>query len=169
MATSIDKLIDEIISRETGGDSKGGFTNDPRDAGGRTIWGISERANPDLWVNGPPTREQAVERYFNRYVKAPGFDKVTDPRLQAQLTDWGVLSGPSVAIQKLQGLVGATIDGVLGPKTLALVNSHPEPTRLNNQLALERVKMVARIIQRSPSQSKFAVGWITRCLEFVKW
>ena len=41
-------LIDRIIKRE-GGDKE---TNDPKDAGGRTKYGISERAHPEVWVDG---------------------------------------------------------------------------------------------------------------------
>jgi lysozyme family protein len=161
-------IIDAIILAETGGDPNGGYTNDPRDPGGRTIWGISERANPDLWRNGPPTREQAVARFAHRYIIAPGFDKIEDPKLQAQMVDFGVTSGPAVAIEKLQKAVGAPVDGHLGPKTLGLVNSDPQPARLSNLLALERVRMIGRIVNKNPSQSKVLNGWLSRALDFMR-
>ncbi len=168
MATTTDDIIDRIIFSETGGDPNGGYTNDPEDAGGRTIWGISERANPDLWVNGPPTRAQAVERYIQRYVKAPRFDKVLDPHLQAQLVDFGVTSGPKVAIQKLQLALGAKVDGILGPETLSKVNNHPNQAHINNILVAERIKMLGRLVQKRPSDLKFLSGWLNRSLDFLR-
>jgi lysozyme family protein len=160
------QIIESIIKAETGGDPNGGYTNDPRDTGGRTIWGISERANRDLWKDGPPSRDAAVIRYYERYVKSPGFDKISDPKLQAQLVDFGVTSGPALAIQKLQICVGAEPDGVLGPKTLAAVQAE-HPTHLNNQLARERIKMIGRLVQKNPSQSRFVSGWLNRALDFL--
>lgn len=161
------QIIEGIIKAETGGDPNGGLTNDPRDAGGRTIWGISERANPGEWHNGPPSRERAVEIYFDRYVHRPGFSSITDPHLQAQLVDFGVNSGPAMAIQKLQACLGTEPDGVLGPKTLSLANA-AEPRRLANQLALERIKMIGRIVHKNPSQSKFLDGWLTRAASWFQ-
>lgn len=156
------KIIDEIIFRETGGDPKGGFTNNPADPGGRTIWGISERANPDLWKNGPPTRDQAVQRYYQRYVQAPRFDQITDPKLQSQMVDFGVTSGPTLAIQKLQEVVGAEPDGKLGPETLLRITP-----QTNNLLVAARIKMIGRLVQKRPSQLIYLSGWLNRSLEFL--
>lgn len=173
MSTTANKqIIDRIIDAETPDDDprtpideRAVVTNDPADRGGRTQWGISEKHNPQAWLDGKVTEPEARAIYEQKYVVGPGFDKVADPRLRAQLVDFGVPSGPSMAIMKLQGLVGAKIDGVLGPKTLALVNA-AEPVRLNNQLALERVKMIGRIVHKNPSQSKFLNGWLNRAIEF---
>lgn len=161
-------IIEGIIQAETGGDPRGGFTNDPRDKGGRTIWGISERANPGEWVGGPPSRERAIHIYYDKYVVRPGFANIVNPELQAQLVDFGVTSGPALATQKIQALVGTDPDGHLGPISLAKINTHPEPIRLNNQLALERVKMMGRLVQKRPSDIKFLSGWLNRATSFFR-
>lgn len=44
----------------------GGYTNDPRDPGGETKWGISKRANPDLDIKNL-TLGEAIERYKRNY------------------------------------------------------------------------------------------------------
>lgn len=168
MNDQVRQIIEGIIQAETGGDPHGGFTNDPRDAGGRTIWGISERANPGEWANGPPTRERAIEVYYDKYVRGPGFDRVTHPSIQRQLVDFGVTSGPALAITKIQTLVGTEPDGQLGPVTLAKINSDPQPIRLNNLLALERVMMMGRLVQKRPSDVKFLSGWLNRALGFLR-
>lgn len=163
MTITNDSIINDIIEREGGATA----TNNPLDRGGRTQYGIAERSHPKAWLDGQVTLEEARDIYRKRYLEAPGFDKIGNPDLRAQLVDFGVNSGPGVAIQKLQEIVGTEVDGVLGPKTLQLVNSHPEPKRLSNQLALARVKMIGRIVNKNPAQAKFLNGWLTRALEFL--
>ena len=167
-------IIDSIILRETGGKPNGGYTNDPLDAGGRTKWGISERANPDLWVNGPPTYEQARKRYYDRYV-AP-FNGIKDPVLLHQLVDWGVTSGPTKVIQLLQQVIGAAIDGKIGPQTLAKVNDfaagmlYGQPAsgrqRLNALVEDARIMQYAGAAKAKPTNLRFILGWLKRAMDF---
>lgn len=159
MATT-DSIINGLLQRE------GGYVNDPADNGGRTIDGISEKANPDLWANGTPTPAQIRQRYIDRYVKGPGFDQIADTQLQAQLVDFGVNSGPAVAITKLQGILHVAQDGVLGPETLAAITTlHPED--ICNSLVAARVRMIGQIVSKNPSQIKFLNGWLDRALQFL--
>lgn len=164
-------FIDEIIEREGGSKE----TNDPADAGGRTKYGISERANPDLWKNGPPTYAQARARFTQRYLLP--FDGITDPQLVHQLVDWGVTSGPGRVIQILQQLVGAKIDGKLGPQTLAKVNTYPDgelfgfpaigAQRLNILVRDARCMQYAGATKAKPTNLKFLLGWLKRAMEFL--
>ena len=152
-------ILDRLEKRE------GGLSNDPADTGGPTYKGISERWNADLWKDGPPTDAQVRERYEQRYVKGPGFDRIADARLREQLIDFGVNSGPGVAIQKLQHVLAVTVDGALGPKTLeALAQS--DSRKINNLLVVARILMLCRIVQKNPSQNRFIVGWADRALQF---
>lgn len=153
-------VIGDIIRRE------GGFVHDPNDKGGRTQYGISERSNPEAWKDGKVTEAEAREIYERKYLKGPGFDKVKDLQLRSQLVDFGVNSGPMIAIMKLQEILGVSVDGVIGPQTLgALELIHSED--VNTALAISRLKMIARIVQKNPSQLKFLVGWVSRCCEFL--
>jgi lysozyme family protein len=163
-------FIDRIIERE-GGDRE---TNDPADAGGRTKYGISERANPDLWKDGPPTYEQARQRIFERYVSP--FTGITDPQLLEQLVDWGVTSGPVRVIQVLQQLVGTKTDGVIGSRTLAKVKGfpggrlfgHPVPGSVLLNLAVRdaRALLYAGATKARPANLKFILGWLARAFLF---
>ena len=155
------KIIAGIVARE------GGFVNDPQDKGGRTFEGISEKSNPDAWKNGQPSEAQVRQIYQQRYVSGPGFDNITDTQLRTQLVDYGVLSGPMIAIQKLQGILKIPLDGVLGPVTLsALATVHPED--VNNLLVAARVKMIGQIVVKNPTQLKFLNSWLDRALQFLK-
>ena len=156
-------LIDDIIKREGGSIE----TNNPKDKGGRTKYGISERSNPQAWADGTITLDEARAIYTAKYLKGPGFDRITDQKLQAQLVDFGVTSGPAIAITKLQAVLKVEQDGVLGPKTLAAIEA-ADPAILSNKLALERVKMIGRIVAKNPSQATFLNGWLNRAIEFIQ-
>lgn len=160
MGNNIDNIIAKIIVRE-GGDRE---TNDPLDKGGRTKFGISEAANPDLWKNGPPTLEMAVKRYKERY--CAGFDQIQDASVAEFLIDWAVLSGRNAAIKGLQRAVGTKVDGMLGPHTIGETNRRV--SGLVNKLVKERVLHVAAIVKADPSQVRFLKGWLNRALEFLE-
>lgn len=160
---AIKDIIDAVLIREGGSKE----THDPSDRGGRTRYGISERNHPDAWADDQVTEEEARAIYETKYVRSPGFDKVSDPRLQALLIDFGVNSGPALAISKLQEILRVKVDGILGPKTLAAIQAE-EPRRLANQLSLARIKMIGRIVKRDPSQLRFINGWLDRAGEFVE-
>jgi lysozyme family protein len=155
-----DGIINDVLKRE------GGDVNDPVDTGGPTRFGISKNNNPDAWRNGPPSEAAARDIYQKKYVIGPGFDKIRDVALQAQLVDFGVNSGPAVAVMKLQGILHVTQDGVLGPETLAALSAH-HPDDVNTSLVAERVKMICKLVQQNPSQVKFLLGWCSRALEFL--
>ena len=152
--------IDTVLKNE------GGVVNDPQDKGGLTAFGISQSANPEAFASGLPTEDQARAIYQAKYVVGPHFDLITDNQLRTQLIDFGVNSGPSVAIQKLQALLGLPQDGVLGPQTLAAVATH-HAEDLNNGLVVARVKMIGKIVTNNSSQLKFLNGWLDRALQFL--
>lgn len=155
-----ESIITDILRRE------GDATNDPLDAGGRTKFGISERSNPGAWADGDVTEDEARAIYRNKYITGPGFDRISDHHLRAQLVDFAVNSGPAVAIMKLQEILEVPADGVLGPATLnRLVQEHPE--FVSNALVSKRILMICRIVKKNPSQLKFLEGWVTRALEFL--
>lgn len=157
-----DQIIDGILARE------GGFVNDTLDKGGATFAGVSRAAHPELWVNGPPTLAQVRALYLNKYIVGPGFDQIpaSHEPIKVQLVDYGVNSGPTVAIMSLQRVLGVVQDGKLGPKTLdTLINS--DGRNVNNRLVKERVLMFARICKKAPSQVRFLLGWLNRAFEFL--
>ncbi len=143
-------------------------TNDPSDKGGRTQYGISEKANPKAWADGKVTEEEAREIFVKKYVIWPGYHQIppTHRAVQAQLIDFGYLSGPGIATQKLQLVLGLVVDGDFGPKTLAALVAE-DPRVINNRLMCERIKMLGKLISNNPSQAKFAGGWLNRAIEFL--
>jgi lysozyme family protein len=141
-------------------------TNDPDDKGGLTVDGISQKANPDLFIHGHPTLGSVRLRFEQRYVEGPGFDHIINVPLRTQLIDFGINSGPMIAIQKLQEVLSVPVDGILGPKTLAAVTAH-DPRVTNNALVAARIAMLSNIVARDPSQAKYLTGWVNRAKEFL--
>jgi len=130
----IDKLLDDLIARE------GGYSNDPRDAGGETNWGITvrvARANGFIGSMRAMTREQAKVIYSKVYWTAPGFDKValSSQTVAEELFDTGVNMGTAKASEFLQialnGLNNGgkdypdiAEDGDIGAGTLAALGAY---------------------------------------------
>jgi lysozyme family protein len=98
---SIDSLIDGVIGRE------GGYTNNANDAGGPTMFGITERVARANGYAGPMKdmpREVAKNIYFSQYVQKPGFASVMplSAPIAEELVDTGVNMGPAVPALMLQ-------------------------------------------------------------------
>lgn len=164
MTLDIDSIIDDILERE--GQGTPPFIA-KHDKGGRTSWGISEKAHPEAWRPGPPTKAQARAIYVRQYV-APFrrlFD-VTSSGVLAALIDDAVLSGVNTVIKRLQAVLRVTIDGVIGPQTIAAVRAAP-PNRLQQRLVVNRAIRVARLVQSADSNLSFLTGWITRILSLL--
>jgi lysozyme family protein len=154
------KIIADVIKRE------GGVSNDPADRGSLTYEGISSISNPDLFKNGLPSDAQVRQRYEEKYIMGPGFNQITDSKVKSLLVDWGVNSGPAIAIKNLQAILHVDQDGILGAETAQAANSlHPED--LVNSLVAKRVQMIGRLITNNPSQAKFAAGWLNRAVEWL--
>jgi len=74
---------------------EGGYSNDPRDPGGETKFGISKRAYPDLDI-ASLTLEQAQQIYLRDYWDACGCDTMTWERALC-VFDMAVNQGQSAA------------------------------------------------------------------------
>lgn len=158
---TIDDVLDGVLEREGEGVPP---YSDPKDSGGRTRWGISERAHPEAWKSGPPTQEMARQIYAREYV-AP-FDGLRDvhidERVRVALIDDAVLSGVKTSIRSLQRVLGVEIDGWIGPETITAA-IQADGQWLLIRLVQARALRIARIVQNDSSQLKYLAGWITRC------
>ena len=164
LVPNLDNIITDVIRKEGGAK----VTNDPTDKGGRTQFGISEKANPQAWLDGKVTEKEAREIYLQMYVIFPKWHLIPSSHVIVQklLIDWSVISGPQLATQKLQEVLGVKVDGVFGPESLAALVA-TDAKELNNKLVAERIRMVGRIVGKNPAQGKFLLGWLNRALEFL--
>lgn len=142
---------------------EGGFVNHPADPGGATNKGITI-ATFRKWVkrNGTVedlkalTKEQAAKVYRAQYWNAVRADELPSG-IDYAVFDIAVNSGPSRAIKILQEAVGATIDGKIGPETIAAAQK-ADPIHTINVITAIRMDFL-RSLKTWPT---FGKGWSKR-------
>lgn len=167
----VDQYIEALFCRE------GGFTDNALDKGRATKYGITASTLAHFRGVGSVTtadvallgRDEARFIYRRQYFDHYHLDLLPD-EIEEQVFDIGVNSGPGIAIQMLQEILGVKADGVVGPGTVAAATlaCQRDARILNNQLAGKRLMLYARICRRDPSQIVFLQGWIVRALGFVR-
>lgn len=152
---------------------EGGFVNDPADLGGATNMGVTigtwkscgydKDGDGDIDVDDLHllTREDVVKRvlkphYWDRW-KA---DLITSQSVANILVDWVWASGAH-GIKIPQRLLGVTVDGIVGPKTLAAVNAG-NPRELFDMIKIARFDFIEDICRSRPANNKFKRGWMNR-------
>ncbi len=154
-------------------EEEGGFSNHPADTGGATMYGVTH-ATYDAWrkaIKRPKqsvkliTQEEAFALYKAMYWDEAGCDKLPWP-INYMVFDAAVNSGPSRGTKWLQEALRTKIDGVIGPKTLALLNQvmDDDPGVLVYRLIDVRLKFLVTLIRAKPSQMAFLLGWMRRLI-----
>jgi lysozyme family protein len=113
------RCVVEVLKHE------GGFVNHPRDPGGATNRGITHITLAD-WRGSPVTAEdvrtmseaEAREIYRSKYWNAIQGDNLP-AGVDLAVFDLAVNSGVGRAARMLQQQLGVTVDGAIGPQTLA--------------------------------------------------
>jgi lysozyme family protein len=137
---------------------EGDYTNDPRDPGGETRYGISKRAYPDLniWLL---TVEEAANIYRADYWEKCQCDKFADP-VAILLFDTAVNMGNDAAAKMLQSVVGVKVDGIIGPKTIHGVNM-ADPVWVVRELAAARMLRYSKM----KNWDVYGTGWTRRLFD----
>jgi len=164
------------------------FTDDPDDAGGPTKGGIT-LGTLSSWRKKPVTVEilknldelEARQIYASLYVVTPNYDRIEDNLLRAFIIDCGVLHGTGRASRWLQEACNAQrqaigpdrvahipvleIDGLLGNKSLAVINKMPGEW-LRQRMIAKRLRFLGRVIQQG-NNVKYAAGWLSRVAGYI--
>jgi lysozyme family protein len=99
---------------------EGAYSNDSRDPGGETMWGVTRKvALQEGYTGGMHVlpKDTAKAIYFKRYWQPMRCDSMPDV-LKFSLFDAAVNSGVGQAVKWLQRAMDVGDDGVLGPLTL---------------------------------------------------
>lgn len=149
---------------------KKGFSNDPDDPGGATMVGVTLSTYKTYCKrNGLRTpsvtdlkaisykvwRDILHTMYWNKW-KA---DLIEDQSVANMLVDWVWGSGASIGIKRPQKLLKVTQDGIVGPKTIAAVNSAQDFLKT---LYGARKAHFEAIVKSRPASKKFLKGWMNR-------
>lgn len=145
---------------------EGGFAILAGDRGGATKWGVTlatfrsvfgkEKTVDDLKAMTEDEWDYIFKtRFWNRW-KA---DDIKSQPIANMLVDWLWNSG-TYGIKLPQKVLKVKIDGIVGPKTLAAINDHPDPHQLFRELWQERDAYFHRI--GKGTQKRFLNGWLNR-------
>lgn len=146
-----------LIQRE------GGYVNDPADPGGETKFGISKRSYPALDIPNL-TEDTAREIYFVDFWQPAGCDGM--PQVVAEVVfDFAVTSSVRRSVRALQQAAGVTIDGDVGPKTLAAVAGAADLVAA--RFTLIRMAYYADLAMKQKKHQKHLAGWIRRSVAVV--
>ena len=174
------KAISEVLAHE------GGYTNNPKDRGGETNWGVTKAVAISHGYSGPMKdlpREKAVEIYAARYWDPLRLDDVAAacPSLAVAVFDAAVNSGPYWAAKTLQRLLTAlndggrlypdlTVDGNIGPATLAALEALRKARGADTDKVLAgafrgvRCAFLLGLAEEKPPQETFLWGWLKRVI-----
>ena len=160
---------------------EGGYVHDPDDAGGETFHGVSrvnwpgwagwaivddmKRQKKNLNVLSEELARQVSDFYWANFWK-PMEGLGAPDRATAKMFDTAVNVGVGRAIKFAQKILGAAVDGAVGPQTRAAAEKYfAKPGAENKFLAAYAAAQAAHyqaIVARKTSQGKFLKGWLRR-------
>lgn len=148
---------------------EGGYSNNPKDPGGPTKYGITHKTLAAHRGEKSVTAEQvkalglaeATEIYRKSYWIQSGGD-LLPVGIDYMVFDTGVNSGPSKAVKMLQGVVGVTADGVIGARTVDAVKRYQ-----GGYAGLIKAYSAARLkfMRSLTTWGEFGKGWTKRVNE----
>lgn len=157
--------FDQAFSQLISPTYEGGYSNDPKDPGGETKYGISKRSYPHLDIKSL-TRDQVKPIYKADFWGPAGCDAVPQA-LKYPLFDFAVNSSPKQAVRVLQRRLGVTADGIIGPVTLQEIGLWREDT-LALAFTLDRMNFMTDL----PNWPDHGKGWARRirsiCLQIIE-
>jgi len=148
---------------------EGGYSNNPKDKGGETKYGITE-GTYKIWIESKDAPEElpplkGIDKGIAELIyKTMYWDAIRGDELPSGLStmvfDSAVHAGPARAIRWLQRAVGEKMDGLIGPKTLDAVHTVSAKgsefvNKMVREIAVYRL-MLAR------KNDTFARGWFNR-------
>lgn len=169
--TDLEKALDYLLEEE------GGWSNHPSDKGGATFNGVTQGTYDD-WrtrVKKQPkqtvrkaTADEIRELYDVMYWRAAGCDRLPWP-INYLTFDAAVNSGVSRGVRWMQSGLGVDADGQVGPATRAAAAKAVDDGNAAALLAIvdKRVEFLARLVQRTPSQAAFLLGWWRRTMRVL--
>jgi lysozyme family protein len=107
---------------------EGGYVDHPKDPGGRTNLGVTQRVWEE-WVKHPVTEKDMREltpalvapMYEMKYWRTSYCEKL--PRgLDLLVFSMAVNAGSGRSVKLLQDAIGVVADGIIGPRTMAKIN-----------------------------------------------
>lgn len=160
MIENFDKCMDHVFKNE------GGFVNHPKDPGGMTNLGVTKRVWEE-WTGHDVDEKQMRELtksdvkplYQRKYWNACRCSELPSG-LDLCVFDTAVNSGPGRAVKILQSCLGVTIDGAIGPNTVAAANQFKDTALIH--LIEDYCSARQAYLISLPTFDTFGKGWTKR-------
>lgn len=161
--TPADARFARCLAFVCGPSIEGGFVNDPQDPGGATNHGITLGTLSDWRGHACSVQDvrdlaldEATQIYRSRYWHAVSADNLPGG-VDLITFDAAVNQGAGTGARLLQGAVGVTQDGAIGPATLAAVG-RADASGLIDKIAAERMARYREL----PGWGHDGHGWSNR-------
>ena len=145
---------------------EGGFSNNPDDKGGATMYGVTEAVARQNGYTGPMkdlTLEYAKVLYRKMYWDAVRADELP-AEVRFTVFDAAVNSGVNRAIKWLQQAVNETQDGVIGSMTLRAVRQS-----IPSIIAVRISGIRLMFMTNQPNWPTFGKGWANRAAKQLEY
>jgi lysozyme family protein len=143
---------------------EGGYSNHPSDPGGETMWGVTVAVARAHGYFGP-MRDMplsvAKAIYRSAYWDICRCDELS-AGFSDDVFDIAVNHGPGTAIRCLQEIAGVTVDGNIGPKTIAAANAM-DPDKV--VLGLISLRITRYTMDKN--WASFGKGWANRAAKLL--
>lgn len=177
----MDKVFDIMLKLEFNSPANALHVN--KTETGYTFMGIYQKAHPNLvmWKQIDETvkrhkklSDASVELYSNKILLEEvkmfykknfwdrmRLDEIVDQHKANEMFVFGVNAGCGRSVRLAQLVVGTVADGLIGPKTIAAINSY-DVDEFDREFDEEEVKYYEAIVRNNPEKSIFLNGWKNR-------
>lgn len=147
---------------------EGGIVDAPDDAGGFTNKGVTLKTFRSVYGKDK-TKEDLINitnEQWEHIFKVYYWDKLNADKIESQSVanmsvDWAYNAGVGTVAKKIQNIVGAKTDGIIGNGTLKLINTK-DHKELFEQIKAARILFYKKLVEKKPSNEKFLKGWVNR-------
>ena len=163
MKVNYDKCLETILHHE------GGYVNHPKDPGGETNLGVTKRVYQEH--GGTKDMKDLLVEDVAPIYKKGYWDKMKGDELPGGLDlcvfDFGVNAGPGRAAKFLQQMIGTTVDGGIGPNTLAKLEEYIRENG-EHEAVKKYQEMRQKYYESLSTFATFGKGWTRRVEETTK-
>jgi lysozyme family protein len=163
MKVNYDKCLETILHHE------GGYVNHPKDPGGETNLGVTKKVYQEH--GGTKDMKDLLVEDVAPIYKKGYWDKMKcddiPSGLDLCLFDFGVNAGPGRAAKFLQSMIGTTVDGGIGPNTLAKLEEYIRENG-EHEAVNKYQEMRQKYYEQLSTFATFGRGWTRRVQETTK-
>lgn len=153
---------------------EGTYSNNPKDPGGETMYGIAKRYHPKWWANGRPTLAIAKIFYWVEYWQKLRISSLSNcPNVQHELFDTAVNMSKKRAVKFMQLAYNILsehykwtplkVDGAIGPRTIRAINLWCKKSKpCQRALAKAMNTFQSNYYLTRKHKGPFLVGWLDK-------